>query len=159
MSDFIFQRNRRGHFVGLTFCGFSAKSWDDIERIASHLIKKHPDSWAEIYLDVHELKYELENMDQPPQINYQELYEAQISENTKLSAQIIKLTDKAKERISSMKAEVVNDLRSVSMILTAIMNTKSSHWQKKENIRLSLEILATLPTFDKGDFFSYEDDF
>ena len=152
MSDFTVHRNRRGHLVGISICGFRIDSWDELDRVANKLIENHHDSWAELYLDAAELKSELEE-------NYKSLYENQIQENTKLAAQIIAITDKAKNRISTMKAEVGKDLRSIEMILTSIKDSNSSHWQKKENIRLCLEILATLPRFDRGDFFSYEDDF
>lgn len=75
------------------------------------------------------------------------------------SAEMCVLRNKARERILSMKSEVRQEISSVKMILTAIKEGQSSHWQKKENIRLALEILETIPTFDRGDFFNYEDDF
>lgn len=82
-----------------------------------------------------------------------------LDSNIRLSGEISSLREKARERIISMKAEVRQEIGSVKMILTAIKEGQSSHWQKKENIRLALEILATIPTFDRGEFFNYEDDF
>lgn len=75
------------------------------------------------------------------------------------SGEMVALRNKARERIVSMKSEVRQEITSVKMILTAIKEGRSSHWQKKENIRLALEILETIPTFDRGDFLNYEDDF
>jgi hypothetical protein len=66
---------------------------------------------------------------------------------------------RAKAKITQMKAEVRQEIKAVEQILRAIQEGQSSHWQKKENIRLTLEILATIPTFDRHDFFTYEDDF
>lgn len=81
------------------------------------------------------------------------------ADNVRLCGEIVALRSKAKERIISMKTEVRQEIKAVSMILKAIQEGKSSHWQKKENIRLCLEILETIPTFDRGEFFNYEDDF
>ncbi len=152
MSDFTVHRNRRGALVGISICGFRVDSWEALDRLANDLVKNNPDSWSELYLEAHELKNELEQ-------NLQSLYENQIQENTKLAAEVIAISDKAKNRIAAMKAEVKQEIKAVELILKAIQDGQSSHWQKKENIRLALEILATIPTFDRHDFFSYEDDF
>lgn len=152
MNDFTVHRNRRGHLVAISICGFRVDSWQQLEDVATILIKNHPDSWSELYLDADELKAELQN-------DCKALYANQIEENTKLAAQIIAIRDKARDRISAMKAEVKQEVKAVQMILSSIKDSKSSHWQKKENIRLCLEILDKIPTFDRGDFVSYEDDF
>jgi tartrate dehydratase beta subunit/fumarate hydratase class I family protein len=80
-------------------------------------------------------------------------------DNVRLCGEIVTIRNKARDRILSRKAEVRQEITSVKMILTAIKEGKSSHWQKKENIRLALEIIETIPTFDRGEFFNYEDDF
>lgn len=152
MNDFTVHRNHRGHLVGISICGFRVDSWQQLEGVANSLIKEHPDSWAELYLDAEELKVELQN-------DCKALYENQIAENTKLAAQIIAVSDKARDRISAMRAEVKQEIKAVTMILSSIKDSQSSHWQKKENIRLCLEILDKIPTFDRGEFFNYEDDF
>jgi hypothetical protein len=82
-----------------------------------------------------------------------------IATSIKALQQVDDIRAKAKARITEMKAEVKQEIKAVELILKAIQVSQSSHWQKKENIRLALEILATIPTFDRGDFFSYEDDF
>jgi hypothetical protein len=106
-------------------------------------------------------------------MNYEELYKSLhrehvelleinaslISENAKLCGKIVTLSDKARGRITSMKAETKAEIKAVSMILTQIKDSQSAHWQKKENIRLCLDLLAKMPTFDRGDFWNYEDEF
>lgn len=91
--------------------------------------------------------------------DYKSLYEESIKQNVILCGQIVTIKQKARLRISMMKADVDHELRAVEIVLGAIRDSQSSHWQKKENIRLALEILQKLPTFDKGQFFTYEDDF
>lgn len=80
-----------------------------------------------------------------------------ISEKT--FKEVADIKARAKAKITEMKAEVKQEIKAVEQILKAIKDGQSSHWQKKENIRLALEILATIPTFDRHDFVSYEDDF
>ncbi|MBD2178396.1 hypothetical protein H6F42_15865 [Pseudanabaena sp. FACHB-1998] len=75
------------------------------------------------------------------------------------SGEMVALRNKARQRISEMKTEVKQEIKAVTMILTSIKDSQSSHWQKKENLRLCLEILEKIPTFDRGEFFNYEDDF
>jgi predicted nucleic acid-binding Zn-ribbon protein len=73
----------------------------------------------------------------------------------KQDGEITSLRARAKAKITEMKAEVRQEIKAVELILKAIQDGQSSHWQKEENIRLALEILATIPTFDRHD----EDDF
>lgn len=82
-----------------------------------------------------------------------------LDQTIRQAGEMVALRDKARQRITEMKAEVRQEIKAVQMILTSIKDSQSSHWQKKENIRLCLEILEKIPTFDRGDFFNYEDDF
>jgi hypothetical protein len=82
-----------------------------------------------------------------------------IATGIRLCEEVDDIKSRAKAKITEMKAEVKQEIKAVEQILKAIKDGQSSHWQKKENIRLALEILATIPTFDRHDFFSYEDDF
>lgn len=82
-----------------------------------------------------------------------------IGRQIKLCEEVVDVKTRAKAKITEMKAEVKQEIKAVERILKAIKDGQSTHWQKNENIRLALEILATIPTFDRHDFFSYEDDF
>jgi len=82
-----------------------------------------------------------------------------IREKKILCEEVASINARAKAKITEMKAEVKQEIKAVGQILKAIKDGQSSHWQKKENIRLALEILEKIPTFDRGDFFSYEDNF
>jgi len=82
-----------------------------------------------------------------------------VGRQVKLCQEVADIKARAKAKITEMKAEVKQEIKAVEQILKAIKDGRSSHWQKRENIRLVLEILATIPTFDRGDFFNYEDDF
>ena len=177
MSDFTVHRNRRGHLIGFSICGFRIDSWDELDRAAKTLTENHPDSWSELYLDAHELKSLLEDnrkasanqLDHTDMVRLEnaarqiKALEDDVETARKGNRDLIKshtdLRLKAQERIISMKAEVKQEIKAVEQVLKAIKDGRSSHWQKKENIRLALEILATIPTFDRHDFFNYEDDF
>jgi hypothetical protein len=82
-----------------------------------------------------------------------------IGRSIKALEEVDDIKARAKAKITQMKAEARQEIKAVEQILKAIQEGQSSHWQKKENIRLTLEILATIPTFDRHDFIFYEDDF
>ena len=82
-----------------------------------------------------------------------------ISENQKLIAERSALRAKFNDLIIKIKIDIGLELRSLEMILRAIRDSQSSHWQKKENLRLCLEILEHLPNLDRCNFLNYEDDF
>jgi len=82
-------------------------------------------------------------------------------EIAKLKREKSAMREKYQNKIVKMKVDFGLELRAVETILRAIRDSQSSHWQKKENIRLVLEILNNLPSLDRDGSFSfmYDDDF
>lgn len=74
------------------------------------------------------------------------------------AGEMVALRDKAGEKIINMRADTKQQLRAVEMILTEIKDSQSNHWQKKEDIRLCLGILAKISKFEPLHF-GYDDDF
>ncbi len=169
MIYFNILRNRHNKFIGFNVDGFSVKSWEALQSLAEARIAKHDPSWEEIEINGADLRLEAEHLEQDlvSTKNRQQERIATLEQQAnglldttiRQTGEMVALRNKARERISEMKTDVKQEIKAVKMILTAIKNSQSSHWQKKENIRLCLEILDKIPTFDRGEFFNYEDDF
>lgn len=162
MSYFNICRDRHNKFIGFNVDGFTVKSWEQLQKLAEARIAKHDPSWDEIEINGEDLELEAAKLDlNHPFTDHTDMIRLDNAERQidDLKAELESVKKKGRKRIISMKAEVRQEISSVKMILTAIKDGQSSHWQKKENIRLALEILATIPTFDRHDFFNYEDDF
>lgn len=169
MTYFHILRNRHNKFLGFNVDGFTAKSWEELQAVAEKRISKKDPSWEEIQVDGYDLQTDSDNLLQDLLSEKERQKEriatleqqanALLDTTIRQNGEIANIRAKAKARITEMKAEVKQEIKAVEQILKAIKDGQSSHWQKKENIRLALEILATIPTFDRHEFFSYEDDF
>lgn len=169
MTYFNILRNRHNKFLGFNVDGFSVKSWEQLQALAEKRIAKNDPSWEEIQVDGCDLQTDSDSLLQDLLSEKERQKEriatleqqsnALLDTTIRQNGVIADIRAKAKAKITEMKAEVKQEIKAVELILKAIQDGQSSHWQKKENIRLALEILATIPTFDRGDFLNYEDDF
>ena len=169
MTYFQILRNRHNKFLGFNVDGFTAKSWEELQAVAEKRISKKDPSWEGIEADGFDLKSDSDEIlrdllsekeRQKERIaTLEQQANALLDTTIRQAGEMAALRDKARQRISEMKTDVQQEIKAVTMILTSIKNSQSSHWQKKENLRLCLEILDKIPTFDRGDFFNYEDDF
>lgn len=90
--------------------------------------------------------------------SWEEEYKKERDRNQVLLGEIEAIRRRATLKYEENKAELLRELKGVELVLRAIKDGRSSHWQKKENIRLALEILSRIPSSVRDEF-PYSEDF
>lgn len=109
--------------------------------------------------DYNDLKSRFEELQDSEKRHSKELQDSKKTIG-ELSNQLQAMRTQYREEIAEFQSKTRRGIDACVLILTEICNSQSSHWQKKENIRLACEVLKKFKIEGNGFLpFAWEDDY
>lgn len=173
MSYFNILRDRHNKFIGFNVDGYTAKSWEDLQRIAKARIDCHDPSWDEIEIDGDEMQTEAERLQQigiealQAEIeSLKRLNDKQGIELAQLGNTLISLkaqNDNYTNHFERLKTDALDRLRAIKMLVSASIRNCDiglNHHVRDERLKHLHDVLDTqVSELGCLTLHTYDDDF